>query len=389
MYKRIAVVCDSSGYEITKHIPKKKIICIIGAFNRPKYHSFLKKEAKNNNIQFLIQPSYTSIEYKKFIADFTKLSVDLILSYSYSLLLKNDILKLVSYNAVNLHAAYLPRNRGPNPTQWAIIQKETYTGTTLHYMSNEFDTGDIISQKKLCIGINDTWKTIDEKLHRLSLNLFSENVGLILKGKAYRKKQNNNIATKTLRLTPEYPLLDFINMSLLEIFNLIRAQVKPLSGAYYFNKEKKINILEYKNLTQVFQLIEGQLPGKFTYNNLALRGVDDYTLKTIFNFYLYSNLFLFNSNFRPLDFKNLKDFISKRQKSNETLYFDIMDVLNEKKIGFCIVDEIDIFYKRVKVNLKFFSAQNDDYVKDAKSLISKFCNTELDVIYMEFLNEKN
>jgi methionyl-tRNA formyltransferase len=39
---------------------------------------------------------------------------------------------------------------------WAIINGESETGFTYHYMSNDFDTGHIVLQEKIAIGDDDT-----------------------------------------------------------------------------------------------------------------------------------------------------------------------------------------------------------------------------------------
>lgn len=53
--------------------------------------------------------------------------------------------------AVNVHSSLLPRYAGIEPYLWVLAKGEERTGTTVHIMREEFDTGDILVQKELPI----------------------------------------------------------------------------------------------------------------------------------------------------------------------------------------------------------------------------------------------
>ena len=54
----------------------------------------------------------------------------------------------------------LPKGRGPHPWAWAIRTGETEIGMTYHYMDATFDTGNILAQKAIPIGPDDTEETL-------------------------------------------------------------------------------------------------------------------------------------------------------------------------------------------------------------------------------------
>ena len=110
---------------------------------------------------------------------------------SYSLIIRKNILEIFKFNCINIHWSLLPKNRGPNPTQWAIIKGEDKTGLTIHYMNQNLDSGDIIYQEEVKIGIKDTWVIVNENLKKVSLKLLKAKLPNILKGKNPRLKQNN------------------------------------------------------------------------------------------------------------------------------------------------------------------------------------------------------
>lgn len=372
MLENIAVVCNSYGLELFNYVPQEKVKCLIVASNRPQYFEELKLVANKLGIAFLIQPLFNSDEYQNFYLQIKKLNIDLLLCYSYSMLIREDILKLVNYNAINLHTALLPKNQGPNPTQWALIQGETTTGTTLHYMDNTFDTGDIIAQKKLDIEINDTWVSVNKKLHEASIELIKENFQAILKGTNKRHKQDKNIATKTQKLTPSYPKINFQQMNLWQIYNLIRAQVSPLSGAYYIDKNKQtIYIKKRISFFKVWKLIEKNSKEQYVSQTFYLSGMKKKDLK---NFYK-------NQEEKEFSYKSFKQQIKQDIENNNLFILCIRNKINNKIIAWIKITSFNFIQKNYKIDFKLFNEkfQKKKYLKEIKSLIKKFMIQEFNM----------
>jgi methionyl-tRNA formyltransferase len=84
--------------------------------------------------------------------------------------------------AINVHPSLLPRYRGVNPAEWAILRGEKKTGMTLLTISAEFDTGDILIQKSLPIHPGDTRLTLYKKLYDLGAKLLVDYLPKIAKG---------------------------------------------------------------------------------------------------------------------------------------------------------------------------------------------------------------
>lgn len=76
------------------------------------------------------------------------LSPDLIVVYSMSQLLKENIYSIPRFGTINLHPSYLPEYRGPNPIFWMYYNMEKQGGVTVHYIDQGEDTGNIILQKR-------------------------------------------------------------------------------------------------------------------------------------------------------------------------------------------------------------------------------------------------
>ncbi len=113
---------------------------------------------------FLLQPRRDSRDYEDFVAALLETSADSLVCNSYSMLLPRSVLDVVGGRALQLPRFASSRNRGPNPVQWAIIRGEGTTGVTAHLMSEEFDTGPIVTQRSIPISFTDTWLTLMEKV---------------------------------------------------------------------------------------------------------------------------------------------------------------------------------------------------------------------------------
>lgn len=83
-----------------------------------------------------------------------------------------NIIALAECGGVNLHPSLLPDYRGCFSIPWAIINGESETGFTYHYMVEAFDEGNIILQERLGISKNDTAFSLFHKLIVLGLRHF-------------------------------------------------------------------------------------------------------------------------------------------------------------------------------------------------------------------------
>jgi methionyl-tRNA formyltransferase len=62
-----------------------------------------------------------------------------------------SLLTLPSHGWLNMHPSLLPAHRGPAPLFWAFRNDERTTGVTIHFMDEQFDTGDIVAQAPLVL----------------------------------------------------------------------------------------------------------------------------------------------------------------------------------------------------------------------------------------------
>ena len=67
--------------------------------------------------------------------------------------------------AINIHPTMLPKGRGPTPLPLLILTYPQHAGITLHKMTNEFDEGEILLQKKLTLCEYESFDTLSAKVY--------------------------------------------------------------------------------------------------------------------------------------------------------------------------------------------------------------------------------
>jgi methionyl-tRNA formyltransferase len=80
---------------------------------------------------------------------------DLIVSGGFPWRIPSEVLALPRLGAINMHAALLPRYRGPAAVEWALRNGDAEMGFTVHRLSPDFDTGPILAQVRIPIADDD------------------------------------------------------------------------------------------------------------------------------------------------------------------------------------------------------------------------------------------
>jgi methionyl-tRNA formyltransferase len=249
-FSRILVFGTEIGIQqVLKSGEFDKIVGIVVPGIRPLEVQKVKDLAKSVGIPFFIQPKYSLKErYEEFVLATKNTNYNSVFSNCYSMIIRPDVLEYCNYNALNIHWSLLPLNRGPNPIQWALIRNEKFTGVTAHFIEDGIDTGDIVLSRQIGISDLDTWVSLS-----LSQMVVKDCLKQAISGSLIRRPQDESLVTINERLTPKFPKINFDTMSDREIFNLIRAQVSPLKGAY-IEGEQLLHIEKYLSMKEVASL---------------------------------------------------------------------------------------------------------------------------------------
>ncbi|MES2984403.1 MAG: formyltransferase family protein [Pseudomonadota bacterium] len=250
--ERLLLLGDDYGIpELLAHVPRERVVGIVATANRPQYHATLAALAAEAGLPLLIQPPAQETEAAaQFITQLAALAPDGLLCHSYAMLVRPPMLALVDGHAFNVHAALLPRHRGPNPVQWALIHGDTHTGITLHQMSEGFDSGAILAQQQVPITPEDTWVTLHARIREQTPALLQRALPGLLSGHWHATAQDERLALHNPRITRDSFRLD-ASMSDRAIYNLIRAQVAPLAGAYADTPQGRIRFPDFVPLHDI------------------------------------------------------------------------------------------------------------------------------------------
>jgi methionyl-tRNA formyltransferase len=143
------------------------------------------------------------------IAALRQVRADLFVVVAYGALLAPDLLAVPKAGCVNLHASLLPRHRGASPIQAALLAGEETTGNTTMWMAEGLDTGDVILQRALAIGPEETAGELSARLAADGADLLVETVERIEAGDAPRTAQDEARATLTRKIRKNDGWLDF------------------------------------------------------------------------------------------------------------------------------------------------------------------------------------
>ena len=131
----------------------------------------------------------------EFVDHVKRLGVDLVVVAGFGRILKNTLIGTPRLGCVNVHSSLLPGYRGPEPFYWVLVNQETTTGVTLHYVDEGIDSGDIILQRDFAILSNDTATTLVDRCAGVAVELLCEAIPLLLAGRAPRIPQNPSSAS--------------------------------------------------------------------------------------------------------------------------------------------------------------------------------------------------
>lgn len=149
------------------------------------------------------------------------LKPDLMITCAFGQILSKENLDTAPLGCINVHGSLLPKYRGSSPIQWAVINGEKETGISTMYTDIGVDCGDIIMQKALSIGEDETAGELFDRLSVLGAETLIDTLKLLENGKITRTKQDENNATHFPMLDKKMGGIDFSKSSR-EIKNLVR-----------------------------------------------------------------------------------------------------------------------------------------------------------------------
>ena len=221
-----------------------EVIALLSMPDRPRGRSRkpiwpeTKKVAMEHGVP-VFQPQ--DLKTPEFEETLKSLSPDLIAVAAYGKILPATVLDAPPLGCVNVHASLLPSYRGAAPINWAIAKGEKKTGVTIMQIDEGLDTGDILAQREVRIGDEETAEQLSKRLSRDGAQLLLETVDRIAKNEISPVKQDPAVATYAPLLSRKDGEVDW-NRDAEEIRNLVRAMT-PWPCAHTTLGGKNLKIL--------------------------------------------------------------------------------------------------------------------------------------------------
>lgn len=112
-------------------------------------------------------------------AQLAALGADLSVVVAFGQILPLEVLEQPPYGCWNGHGSLLPRWRGAAPIQWSLIEGDQETGVGIMAMEQGLDTGPVLLEGRLAIGLRENAIQLGERLSLLTAELFAEALPLI------------------------------------------------------------------------------------------------------------------------------------------------------------------------------------------------------------------
>lgn len=243
---------------IMSDVTKKKWIILFGGTNREKI-IFSLVESKKIKISAIIIPAKIRKDLKNSIDKIKKTKLKIIksnkenlaenikkysgfaiLSIGFPYILNTSIMALHKYK-YNIHPTLLPKYKGPTSGAYILINKEIFTGSTVHKIEKKVDSGDIVAQNKIKVSKFDSLRSLQNKTYQKEPQLMLRALDQILKNKTFTKQKKITRYDYLSKRTPNDSEID-PKKSILDLYDEIRACDPEKFPAFFKLNNRKIYI---------------------------------------------------------------------------------------------------------------------------------------------------
>ena len=141
--KKVSFLISGKGsnlYKILVNNSKNEKFYVVSIISNNLISDDIKKIVKRNEYKINLIERVTNLKSYYFK------STDIIFSVGYMKVINNKLIN--KYTIINLHPSILPKYKGLMTQKRMLINNEKEFGFTIHEVSKDLDSGDIISQKR-------------------------------------------------------------------------------------------------------------------------------------------------------------------------------------------------------------------------------------------------
>lgn len=173
-----------------------------------------------------------------------KLKPDFFVTFAFGQILSQEVLDIPKYATINLHASLLPKYRGANPIQRAIINGDKKTGICTMITELGLDCGDVCLKEEIDIPENMTCVDLFSEISEKSPELIEKTLVGIVNNSISPIPQCEEGVCMANKLSKDEAKINW-NNSAIDIHNLVRGIYK-FPSAYFIHNDKIIKVLETK-----------------------------------------------------------------------------------------------------------------------------------------------
>ncbi len=211
----------------------------------------VKVAAEKNSI-----PVYQTKSIRKdenLINNLRNLNPDFFVTFAFGQILSQEVLDIPKFGTVNVHASLLPKYRGANPIQHAIINGDKKTGITTMLTSLGMDEGDICLKEEIEITENMTDSELREEIAEKAPDILYKSIKKLYNNELTPIKQNSAEATYAGKFKKEDGKIN-LDDTAINIHNKGRGMLSwPTCYFEYKGKKVRVTSTEVSNLGQRYE----------------------------------------------------------------------------------------------------------------------------------------
>ncbi len=151
-----------------------------------KRDAFVLERAKKYKVAYVVLSKEEINREEKITCILKDYQIDFIVLAGFLLMVPGFLVKLYDHKIINIHPSLLPKfgGKGMYGRNVHIRVKETMekeTGITIHFLSEEYDQGNIIEQQRVSLSPKDTIDDIETKVHALEKKYYPQIVEKVIK----------------------------------------------------------------------------------------------------------------------------------------------------------------------------------------------------------------
>ena len=185
--KRLSIFVSGNGtnlQRIAEYFSENQDVEIVNVVcNNPKAYSIERAKNLGIPLRMITKKEFNTPEFTQ---EMQNLNLDLIVLAGFLLQIPESLVKAFPKKIINIHPALLPKYGGKgfygeHVHEAVVAAKETYSGITIHYVNEFYDSGEIIFQAKIALNDHETPDTVAAKIHVLEQANFPVIIEQVLK----------------------------------------------------------------------------------------------------------------------------------------------------------------------------------------------------------------